>query len=174
MVYYLPDIIAAQPEGVNKLAKSRSAPTEFSSLVHGYLYKHGLTQEWLAEQVDLDPSSLSRIMKGHRNPTARLALAISEVLGLSEAEKHALLAAVPQRRRSGVLASPLRAEPPPESGSGEAPTIGQDIDAALKEEGFLEAALKEDYEKLRQSLVSHVRQLAQLYMLAKRGENEAD
>jgi hypothetical protein len=81
---------------------------------------------------------------------------------------------VENRRRSGVLASPLRAEPSPESGSVEATTIGQEIDATLKEEGFLEMALKEEYEKLRESLVSHVRQLAQLYILAKRGENDAE
>jgi excisionase family DNA binding protein len=79
-----------------------------------------------------------------------------------------------RRRRSGVLPSPLRAEPPPESGSGEAPTIGQDIDAVLKEEGLLEEELKKEYDKLRQSLVSHVRQLAQLIKLAKGEGNETE
>jgi hypothetical protein len=82
--------------------------------------------------------------------------------------------AVPTRRRGVVLSTPFKAEPPYESRSAEATTIGQDIDAALKEEGFLEEVLKEEYDKLRQSLVSHVRQLSQLIKLAKIGDNEPD
>ena len=79
-----------------------------------------------------------------------------------------------RRRRGGVLASPLRARPPAELGSVEATTIGQDIDVVLKEEGLAEEALREEYDKLRQSLVTHVRQLAQLIKLAKGENNGAD
>ena len=70
-------------------------------------------------------------------------------------------------RRSGVLASPLSAEPPPEPRSAEATTIGQDIDTVLNEENLSQ----EEYDGLRQSLVSHVKQLAQLVKLARGGSN---
>jgi hypothetical protein len=82
---------------------------------------------------------------------------------------------VPARRRRGVgLTAPFRTEPPANRRPTEATTIGQDIDAALQEEGLLEEALKEEYDKLRQDLVSHVRQLAQLIKLAKGENNGAD
>jgi hypothetical protein len=69
-------------------------------------------------------ASLSRIMRGRHKPNADLALAISAALNLSEEEKQALLAAVPQRRRKGsakqgtsvpsatVLPAPFRVQRP--------------------------------------------------------------
>jgi transcriptional regulator with XRE-family HTH domain len=79
------------------------------------------------------------------------------------------------RRRRGVgLTAPFRAEPPAMRRPAEATTIGQDIDAALQEEGLEEEALREEYDKLRQGLVSHVKQLVQLIKLAKGETNGAD
>jgi len=154
-----------------------------------------LTQELLASEVIRLGWHLSRgyLPSLENKPIARvhkqLAEALATALGVKVSD---LMTTVPQqpkrkvsskqgmlvgspagmqpRRRSGVLASPLTAKPPPESGSVEPITIGQEIDAALQEEGLLEEVLKEEYDKLRQSLVSHVRQLAQLIKLAK-GEN---
>jgi hypothetical protein len=71
------------------------------------------------------------------------------------------------RRSSGVLGSPLRAELPPESGSAETTTIGQEIDAVL---GGLS---QKEREKLREILVPQAKQLAQLIMSVKGEGNEA-
>jgi hypothetical protein len=81
---------------------------------------------------------------------------------------------IPTRRRGVVLSTPFKANPSPESRSADETTIGQDIDAVLEEEGFLEEGLKEEYDKLRLSMVSHVKQLSQLIKLAKRGDNETE
>jgi hypothetical protein len=84
------------------------------------------------------------------------------------------LETTPPRRRGVGLTAPFRAEPPAMWRPAEPKTIGQDIDAVLQEEGLAEEALKEEYDKLRQGLVSHVRQLAQLIKLAKGDNNGAD
>lgn len=87
-----------------------------------YLYDRNRKQVWLADQVGITKESLSRIMRGRHKPSADLALAISEALGLSEEEKQALLVTVPSRRRrskqdiptpSGtVLPAPIRVQRP--------------------------------------------------------------
>jgi transcriptional regulator with XRE-family HTH domain len=74
------------------------------------------------------------------------------------------------RRRGVVLASPLRAEPPPESGSVEAITLGQRIDAALEEEGLS----IEEQERIATILIPHTKELAQLVKLARGGSDEAE
>ncbi len=53
--------------------------------------ERGVTQKWLAQQVGVDSSSLSRAMRGGRNPGAGLVLKIAVALGLSEEEKERLL-----------------------------------------------------------------------------------
>jgi hypothetical protein len=163
--------------------------------VRGHRERGGLTQDLLAAEVTRLGWHLSQgyLPSLEKKPGARvhkqLATALATALGIPVTDlivtspqqpkrKGGMTAGSPAamqpRRRSGVLASPLRAEPLPESGSVKAITIGQEIDAALKEEGFLEVALEEEYDKLRESLVSHVRQLAQLYMLAKREGSDGE
>ncbi len=102
--------------------KSINKPAPFASLVNRYLYDRNLKQVWLAEQVGITKESLSRIMRGRHRPNADLALAISEALGLAEAEKQELLATVPSRRRGAkqdiqpaggtVLPAPIRVQRP--------------------------------------------------------------
>jgi transcriptional regulator with XRE-family HTH domain len=96
-------------------------PPPFASLVNRYLYDRNLTQAWLANQVGYANASLSRIMRGRHKPNADLALAISTALGLSEEEKQALLATIPQRRRgskeetpesNAVLHAPIQVQRP--------------------------------------------------------------
>jgi transcriptional regulator with XRE-family HTH domain len=72
-----------------------------------------------------------------------------------------------RRHRSGVLAAPLIGESSDELEHVEATTIGQDIDEVIK------GLSQEDRERLRQVLVPHARQLAQLITLAKGDGNEA-
>jgi transcriptional regulator with XRE-family HTH domain len=74
-----------------------------------------------------------------------------------------------RRRRNGILASPLRAEPPPEQRSVEATTIGQDIDTVLNGENLS----PEEYDRLRQCLTTHTRQLTQLMKVSRGAGNEA-
>jgi hypothetical protein len=99
----------------------------------------------------------------------------SGVLQNAPLEPPAASEVIPPRRRRGLgLTAPFRSEPPAKRRVAESTTIGQDIDAALQEEGLAEEVLREEYDKLRQSLVSHVRQLAQLIKLAKWENNGAD
>jgi transcriptional regulator with XRE-family HTH domain len=69
--------------------------------------------------------------------------------------------------RSGVLAAPLIGEFPGEMESGEAPTIGRDIDQVIK------GLSPEERERLRQVLIPHVRQLAQLITSINGDDDEA-
>jgi transcriptional regulator with XRE-family HTH domain len=98
------------------MEQSRNVPSPFASFVKHYLYVRNLKQGWLAEQVGITEESLSRIMRGHHRPNADLALAISTALELSEEEKQALLATIPQRRRgakqeTSVPSAPLFSAP---------------------------------------------------------------
>jgi transcriptional regulator with XRE-family HTH domain len=75
---------------------------------------------------------------------------------------------IPSRqRRSGVLTAPIFAEPPDELVSGESTSVGQEIDEVIK------GLSQEDRERLREVLVPHVKQLAQLIMSSSGGSNEA-
>jgi hypothetical protein len=131
-----------------------------------------LTQELSASEVVRLGWHLSRgyLPSLENKPIARVHKQLAETLAAALGVKVRDLQATAPRRRGAVLASALRAEPPPEPGSSvEAKTIGQEIDSVLNEENLSQ----EEYDKLRQSLVSHVKQLAQLIKLAKGIDNDA-
>jgi hypothetical protein len=128
--------------------------------------------------VKVDDFKATPLQQPKRKARSKRGMAVDSPSGVQQnapLEPSAGSETIPTRRRRGVgLTAPFRAEPPAKRRSAEATTIGQDIDAALKEEGLVEEALKEEYDKLRQGLVSHVRQLAQLIKLAKGENNGAD
>jgi transcriptional regulator with XRE-family HTH domain len=130
-----------------------------------------LTQEDLASEVVRLGWHLSRgyLPSLEGKPVARVHKRLAEALAIALGVKVSDLLARTPRRRGVVLASPLITEPPPEPETVEAKTIGQEIDTMLNEETLSQ----EEYDKLRQSLVSHVRQLAQLIKLAKGIDNDA-
>ena len=79
--------------------------TEFPSRkIRVELARHGLTQQALASALGIDPSTLTRIMRGNRRPPAGLAARALAVIGrLALAEQAAAKA------RAAVLAG----QPPP-------------------------------------------------------------
>jgi transcriptional regulator with XRE-family HTH domain len=139
--------------------QSTNIPTPFASLVKHYLYDRNLTQAWLAEQVGYANASMSRIMRGRHKPNADLALAISAALGLSEEEKQALLATIPQRRRGSqqetpapgatVLPTPIRVQRPQPS------TQRQVFDAQLRQ-------LRQDLSEIKRKALDLAAEIAAL------------
>jgi hypothetical protein len=129
-----------------------------------------LTQEDLASEVVRLGWHLSRgyLPSLEGKPVARVHKRLAEALATALGVKVSDLLTRTPSRRGVVLASALRAEPPPEPEPVEAKTIGQEIDTLLNEETLSQ----EEYDKLRLSLVSHVRQLAQLIKLAKGIDND--
>jgi transcriptional regulator with XRE-family HTH domain len=120
----------------------------------------------LSARTGISESYLSRIIRGEvPNPTIDFVIRIATGLGVTETQ---LLSPELRRRGSGVLASPILGELPDELESGDATTVGKDIDEVIK------GLSQDDREKLRQVLVPHARQLAQLITLAKGEGNETE
>lgn len=64
----------------------RSIVTEtsaFGKMLKSQLAHRGLTQVWLAAEVGVAPTSISRVVRGTRRPSAELVLAISRALNMS-------------------------------------------------------------------------------------------
>ena len=53
---------------------------EMSSKLKNFLDAHGTRQSWLANRAGLSATTLSRILRGQRSPTAEQAIAISAAL----------------------------------------------------------------------------------------------
>jgi transcriptional regulator with XRE-family HTH domain len=141
------------------IEQSRNMPSPFASFVKHYLYDRNLKQGWLAEQVGITEESLSRIMRGRHRPNADLALAISEVFGLSEEEKQELLATIPPRRRGSkqdtsapsatVLLAPIRVQRPQPNSQR------QILDAQLRQ-------LKQDLLELKRKALDMAADIAEI------------
>jgi transcriptional regulator with XRE-family HTH domain len=110
-------------------------PKEFGNYLKALLYERGLTQEWLAERVQIAPASLSRAMRGTRNPSAELVLSISAALELSPAEGQKLL------RAAGFPSIGEKAMPDRHAGAASS-SSGIDIETMARD--LFEASISED------------------------------
>jgi AraC-like DNA-binding protein len=104
---------------------------ELQALVKGWVYRRGRTLKWLAEEVGIDPSSLTRALQGEFG-SKRLMLAISAALQLSAEESQLLLetagygeAQLPSLAQPALRLPRLRPQP--------VSSIGQQIDQRITE-----------------------------------------
>jgi predicted ATPase/DNA-binding XRE family transcriptional regulator len=87
----------------------------FAELLRGMRERAGLTQEELAVRAGLSPNAVGALERGvRRRPYPHTVRSLADALGLAEAERASLLAAVPGRggSRSGAADAPTRAALP--------------------------------------------------------------
>ena len=83
-----------------------AAEPPFSDALRGLRERAGLTQEELAHRAGLTPHAISALERGVRTrPYPHTVRSLSDALGLGDAERSALLASIPARRRAADTAA---------------------------------------------------------------------
>ena len=81
-------------------AKSEQPRAPFGARLRGLRERAGLTQQELAERAHLTPHAISALERGTRTrPYPHTVRSLADALGVSEAERSALIAAVPTRQK---------------------------------------------------------------------------
>jgi predicted ATPase/DNA-binding CsgD family transcriptional regulator/DNA-binding XRE family transcriptional regulator len=122
----------------------RAEPPPFADLLRGLRETAGLTQEELAERAGLTGKGISALERGdRRHPYPATVRAIADALELDNAERAALIAAIPSR--SSLAEGRSRAEPsmgpspwPPET----SPLVGRDEELDLLKDQLLLAEVR--------------------------------
>jgi predicted ATPase/transcriptional regulator with XRE-family HTH domain len=105
---------AAAPDAAPEGAGVGAPREQFGDVLRRLRERSGLSQQELAEQADLTPHAISALERGTRTrPYPHTVRSLADALGLSDADRAALISAVPKRRRGGVHPE-HRAEPPPD------------------------------------------------------------
>ena len=90
-----------QPFPVGHYPPRRTLPPDLASVLWSARERSGLSNREVAERAGIDPSYLSKLVRGSRAPSLVVAERLIDVLGLSEGEQAALRdAAVVDRGKS--------------------------------------------------------------------------
>lgn len=105
--------------GADPRAEAADGPAEpFAALLRRLRESAGLTQQELAERAALTPHAVSALERGTRTrPYPHTVRSLADALAVSDADRSALLAAVPRRGSKPVVA-PSTEPPPAERPSG--------------------------------------------------------